>query len=158
MKRFFIPTLSNNPRALFAELDNFYKSCQCSSSNSENSSLLPDYRMHEEQGGTYNIELDLPGVADKDIDIAVKDNILTVSATRKRETKDEKGEIAEKVVAKYERSFTLSDKIDTENIAAITRDGMLLLSLPMIEEKNTIKKIEVNKHLEAEQASQDDQK
>ncbi len=154
MKRFFIPTLTHNPRSIFADLDSFYRAFESAAANSgsnlansESSSILPNFRIHEDDK-MHNIEIDLPGVSDKDIDVSVKDNLLTVSATRKRETKDENGESIESVVAKYERSFTLGERIDTENIAAITRDGMLLLSLPISEEKDNTKKIEVNKHLE----------
>ncbi len=153
MKRFFIPTLLNNPRAVFADFDNFYRAFENSASsrtNGDSRSILPDYRVHEDEG-VYNIELDLPGISDKDIDISVKENILTITATRKREAKNENsenGEAVENIVAKYERSFTIGDKIDTDNIAAICRDGMLMLSLPISEEKASIKKIEVNKHLE----------
>ncbi len=148
MKRFFIPTLLNNTGSLFADMDSFHRAFETARSNNTNSdTILANYRMHEDEG-VYNIELDLPGVAEADIDIAVKDNVLSISATRKRKTKDDKGEVVESVVAKYERSFTLGDKVDVDNIAAITADGMLLLSLPMSEEKDTVKKIEVNKHLE----------
>ncbi len=182
MRRFFIPTLTHNPRSnyksLFADFDSFYRAFENTASNNganrESASILPNYRMHEDEG-VYSIEIDLPGVAESDIDVSVKDNVLTVSALRKRMVKAQNSEnvessaniengenaansentenvksaeMVEKIVAKYERSFTINDRIDVDNIAAITRDGMLLLSLPIAEEKDTTRKIEINKHLE----------
>ncbi len=150
MKRFLVPTLFNSPSSLFGNFNKFYSSsCSCGDSCSCNEErfILADYRTHEEDG-VYNIELDLPGVSDKDIDISIKENVLTINATRKRQVKDEKGELVEKSVASYKRSFTLGEKIDIENINAITVDGMLLLSLPISEQRLAVKKIEVNKKLE----------
>lgn len=178
MKRFFIPTLLNNPNTLFSDFDSFYRaylnatSSRADASNSSNASnssrhsILPNYRVHEDDKA-YSLEIDLAGVNEKDIDISIKDNVLTVSATRKRLIKAEKSEdventesrenaensenseLVESVVAKYERSFSIGNKIDTDNIDAICRDGVLLLSLPISEEKVSIKKIEVNKQLES---------
>ncbi len=62
------------------------------------------------------------------------------------ETED--GSISEKSIAKYEHSFKLDDSIDVENINAIAKDGILLLSLPVKENEKIVKKIEVNKEVE----------
>ncbi len=80
----------------------------------------------------YIIRLDMPGVNKDDLSIEVEDQVLTIKA--QREFKAEEGyrhlrtEHAGKV--SYERSFNLGRQIDTDNIKAELRDGVLTLRLP----------------------------
>ena len=85
--------------------------------------------------------MDMPGVRKEDLDIGIKENMLSIYAERKRMSKtDEK----EEVVSKYEQSFNISVKgIDIENISANFENGVLTLTLPKKEEVKYEKKIEI---------------
>lgn len=92
----------------------------------------------------YHIEVDLPGVKKEDIHVEVKENRLTISGERKvkEEVKEDDYHRVESHYGKFERSFTLPDNVDSENVDASTNDGVLEVVLPK-KERGTSKKIEV---------------
>ena len=139
MKINLIPMLFNRS----TDMDSIYSLFDRMPSSNENI-IHSNYRINEDNG-KYDIEVDLPGVSDKDIDISIDNNMLTIKAERKKEVKYDEDKAIEKSIAKYERSFTISDKIDVENINAILKDGILMLSLSINEKEKTVRKIEVNK-------------
>ena len=97
-----------------------------------------------EKDGLYNIEMDIPGYDKKDITIENNDNYLTITAEKKdEENVEEKNYIRrERVYGKYQRSFYLGD-LDSENIKANFKDGMLKISIPKKEQVETKKVIEI---------------
>jgi len=94
----------------------------------------------------YHIEVDLPGVKKDDIEIDVHDNIVTLSGERsiKNELKEENYYKVESEYGKFERSFSLPENTDVENIHAETADGVLELVIPKLEiSEDKPKKIEI---------------
>jgi HSP20 family protein len=94
----------------------------------------------------YHVEVDLPGVKKSDIDVDVKDNIVTISGERKtkEEVKEEDYYKVESSYGKFERSFTLPDDVDAENIHAESEDGVLEVIIPKLAKVGKqSKKIEV---------------
>ena len=94
----------------------------------------------------YHVDVDLPGVKKEDINIDVENNTLTISGKRetKSEVKEEDYYRIESSYGKFERSFTLPEKVDTENIRAACEDGVLEVIIPKLEiEKSSAKKIEI---------------
>ena len=94
----------------------------------------------------YHVDVDLPGVKKEDIKIDVKDSILTISGERNHKeevTKDDYHRI-ETSFGKFERSFTLPNSTDSENITASSKDGVLEVVIPKLKsETEKAKKIEV---------------
>jgi HSP20 family protein len=77
------------------------------------------------------LKLEVPGIEEKDLDIRVENNRLTVKGERKFET-EEKEENFHRVERKYGsffRSFTVPSTVDTENIGATYNAGVLKLEL-----------------------------
>ena len=94
----------------------------------------------------YHVEVDLPGIKKEDIDIDVEDNVLTISGERKtkKEVKEEDYYKIESQYGKFSRSFTLPEKVDTENIHAESKNGVLEVIVPKLkEEEKKAKKIKV---------------
>jgi HSP20 family protein len=94
----------------------------------------------------YHVEVDLPGVKKSDIDVDVKNNIVTISGERKtkEEVKEEDYYKVESSYGKFERSFTLPENVDAENIHAESEDGVLEVIIPKLAKVgNQSKKIEV---------------
>lgn len=78
---------------------------------------------------------DLPGVAEKDVDVALDRNLLTIRATRVTETPAGFKELyREYIPANFERSFALGDTIDRGGVQAVLRNGVLHLTLPKVKE------------------------
>ena len=94
----------------------------------------------------YHVEVDLPGVKKEDISVDLKDDVLTISGERKTksEIKEKDYYKKESSYGKFQRSFTLPDNTDTENIEANSEDGVLEVVIPKLKaaDKET-KKIEV---------------
>lgn len=93
----------------------------------------------------YHIEVDLPGVKKEDIKVEVKDNRLTICGERKTKEEVKKDDYyrMESSYGKFERSFTLPDNVDGENVSAATKDGVLEVVLPKKERNGTSKQVEV---------------
>ncbi len=79
--------------------------------------------------GNYVFRVDLPGVDPKDLDIQVEGRLLTIKGERKSE---EKGHYhRETVHGKFERAVRLPNGIDTDNIEARHRNGVIEISVPL---------------------------
>lgn len=96
------------------------------------------------------VKADLPGVEQKDIDVTVSGDQLTIKAEKKSEAeekKDEKGRIFHRVERSYGsflRSMSLPFSVDTAKVSANFKDGVLTLTLPKPPEvQKQTKKIEI---------------
>ena len=92
----------------------------------------------------------MPGVEEKDIDISLHEDILTIKGEKKdeKEEKDAKGNryYSERRYGSFSRSVVLPSNVDIENIGANLKDGVLTITLPKKEDDNNKeKKIEINK-------------
>ena len=99
-----------------------------------------------EADDAYYIEVDLPGVKKEDVSIDVNENVITISGERKveEERKDDEFYRVESVYGKFERSFTLPDDVDTDNIEAEMNDGVLTVKIPKVQVVDKApKKIEI---------------
>jgi HSP20 family molecular chaperone IbpA len=77
------------------------------------------------------IVADMPGVDENSLDITLEKNILSLRGLVEAEQLANYSlAYAEYEVGDYERSFTLSDEIDRDNIEATVKDGVLRVYLP----------------------------
>lgn len=82
------------------------------------------------------VKVEVPGIAQKDIDITVHDGVLTVKG-EKRVEKDDKNlqwHRIERSYGSFARSLTLPNTVNQENIKAAYKDGVLTLTLAKREE------------------------
>ncbi len=85
-----------------------------------------------EQENEYLMEAELPGLAEKDIELNVEDNILTLSS-KKEESKEEKKNgylIRERCNYEFARTFVLPKGVDREKIKAEFKNGLLVVNIP----------------------------
>lgn len=77
---------------------------------------------------------DMPGVKAKDLDIDLRDDVLTLAGeVGSPEGSDEVDVLREYRTGKYIRQFTLSEAIDQSKISADLKNGVLRLVLPKAE-------------------------
>lgn len=78
------------------------------------------------------IKADLPDVSEKDLDVRVENNILTIHGERKFEqrVKEENYLRMERSYGSFSRSFSLPNSVNTEAIKAEYKDGVLNITLP----------------------------
>ena len=86
----------------------------------------------KETDKSYQLEVVAPGFEKKDFKINLDQNLLTISAEKKDEVKEdsEKQIRREYSYRSFKRSFTLDEKIDEEKIEAKYVNGVLALNLP----------------------------
>jgi HSP20 family protein len=98
-----------------------------------------------EQGGAIVLQAELPGVDPKDVDIRVENSTLTLRGQRQldKEVKREDYHRVERAYGTFSRVFTLPTVVDTQNIKADFKDGLLRLTLPKREEAKP-KQISIN--------------
>lgn len=92
----------------------------------------------------YVFKADLPGVEEKDVDISVTGNRLTISGKREADERHE-GETYyayERSYGSFTRAFTLPEGVDADNVHADFRNGVLTMHLPKRPELQP-KKIEI---------------
>ena len=95
----------------------------------------------------YEITMELPGVAEKDIDVSLHEGVLTVKGEKQSERKQE-GEgyfFSEREYGRFQRTFRLPGDAMATGIAADFTNGVLKITVPKTTEtKAETKKIKVN--------------
>lgn len=83
----------------------------------------------------YLIKAVLPEVRREDVKVELENGVLTISGERKQE-KESKGENeirVESFYGSFSRSFILPENIDTKNVRAESKDGVLKVHIPKTE-------------------------
>jgi HSP20 family protein len=90
------------------------------------------------------VRADLPGLEQKDVDVAIQDNILTVRGERKEERveKEEGYYLCERRAGAFSRSFSLPPGVEPDKIKATFKNGVLEVQIPKGKEAKG-KKIDV---------------
>lgn len=90
----------------------------------------------------YCLEMDLPGRTDKDVKIELDNSVLTISSHKEEvveePAKDAKANgkneskylIRERRSSSFSRQFTLPEDVDSENVAANFKNGVLVITMP----------------------------
>jgi len=94
------------------------------------SAFAPAFEV-KETNDAFVLRADLPGVAESDLDIAVHNNVLTVSGSRQAEERKEGESYAlyERQFGSFSRSFSLPDMADGDRIEAKLDHGVLTLTI-----------------------------
>jgi len=98
--------------------------------NRQVSAFVPAFEV-KETNDAFILKGDVPGVAEPELDIAVHNNILTVSGTRQSEERKEGESFAlyERQYGSFSRSFSLPDTADGERVEAKLDHGVLTLTI-----------------------------
>jgi len=98
------------------------------------SAALPSVDV-KEVDSSLNITAELPGMKDDDVEISVRDGVLTLKGEKKEETSEEKEDlrITERRYGSFQRSFRLPEGAEEENIAAVFDKGVLTITVPKSE-------------------------
>lgn len=84
-----------------------------------------------EKDGNLHLMLSLPGLNEKDIDLKVEGQVLTVKGERKsQESEGFTYHQQESYYGPFSRAFTLPDSTDLDNIKADYRNGILTIVVP----------------------------
>jgi len=106
--------------------------------------FVPAVDIYEDEH-SIQLKLEVPGIEQKDLDVKVENNTLTVSGERKfeQEQKEENFHRIERRYGSFTRSFTLPNTVNTEDINASYENGVLKVRLAKRAEAKP-KQIKVN--------------
>ena len=119
-----VVSLQNRFNSLFRDMQ------QESESPLTTAAFVPAVDIYEDEKKVV-LKLEVPGIEQKDLDVSVEKNTLTVKGERKfsTEEKEENFHRIERRYGSFFRSFTLPSTVDTENVAASYTAGVLKLEL-----------------------------
>lgn len=113
----------------------------------ESQRLMPRIDV-KETDSAYDVKADLPGMKKDDIELTVHNGVLSISATREDEHKEEKdGELLrrERSYGHYMRQIPLGTNIDEQHVHASFEDGVLQVTVPKLEPVEAGKvKVDIN--------------
>ena len=137
------PTRLLDPFEMMNELMHWDPFRELGAVGSRTLSFVPSFEVKETRDG-YVFKADLPGIKEKDLDISLTGNRLTVSGKREEEQRreEERYFTYERSYGTFSRSFTLPEGVDAEHVQAELKDGVLTLSLAKKPEVKA-KKIEI---------------
>jgi HSP20 family protein len=96
--------------------------------------FVPDVDISEDDQGL-RLWADMPGVAEKDVEVVLKDNVLTITGNVDAGIYNQLSPIyTEYNVGNYYRQFALNEHIDDSRIMARMRNGVLEVELPKREQ------------------------
>lgn len=95
------------------------------------SSFAPAVDVYEDEHKV-TLKIEVPGIDEKDIDVHVENNTLTVHGERKidKEEKEENYRRVERQYGSFTRTFTLPPTVDTDGVSANYDKGVLKITLP----------------------------
>jgi len=97
-----------------------------------------------EETGRILVKVEVPGMDEKDLKIHFEDGLLTVSGERQFERKDDRNyHRIERSYGSFVRTFSLPRSIDSAQIAAHYRNGVLEIEIPKKEEAKP-RQIQIN--------------
>src|SRR6201982_2637894 len=108
------------------------------------STFAPPVDVYEDEHNI-TLKIEVPGIDEKDIDVRIENNTLTVHGERKfeKEEKEEHYRRIERQYGSFPRTFTLPNTVDTEGVSATYEKGVLKITLAKKAEAKP-KQIKVN--------------
>jgi HSP20 family protein len=91
------------------------------------------------------VNAEIPGMEQKDINVEIKKNVLTISGekTEEKERENEKIHRVERKCGSFQRNVVLPSNVDTKKIKATYKNGVLCIEIPKTKQKEKSKKIKV---------------
>jgi len=132
-----VQSLQNRVNALFRDFSE-------GEGSTTTASFIPAVDVYEDEKKVV-LKLEVPGIEEKDLDVRVENNTLTVKGERKfdKEEKEENFHRIERRYGSFYRAFTLPTTVDAEHIDASYNAGILKLELKKKPEAQP-KQIKVN--------------
>src|SRR6202035_2955092 len=108
------------------------------------SAFVPPVDVYEDEHNV-TLKIEVPGIDEKDIDVRIENNTLTVHGERKfeKEEKEENYRRVERQYGSFTRTFNLPSTVDHENVQADYDKGVLKVKLAKKAEAKP-KQIKVN--------------
>ena len=86
-----------------------------------------------------------PGLSKEDFKISIENDLLSISAEKKEDTKEDQGNFSRREFSytSFQRAFNLPENVNAENVNASYENGILTLNIPKKDEANAKQVLEV---------------
>ncbi|MGO9484089.1 MAG: Hsp20/alpha crystallin family protein [Rhodomicrobium sp.] len=85
-----------------------------------------------EKDDAFEVTADLPGVDEKNIEVKLSGDVLTIRGEREERKEEKKKDyyISERQFGAFERSFQVPENVESDKIDACFKNGVLTITLP----------------------------
>lgn len=103
-----------------------------------------------EDDGAYKVTAELPGMAEKEIEVVVSGDTLSIKGEKRleKEQKEKNFHLSERSYGSFERNFYVPDGVDRDKTAADFSKGVLTVTMP-----KKAKAVEQTKKIEVKSAA-----
>jgi len=135
-------SLQRSMNRLFEDV--FRGSMPAASENGDIYSVMPQMNISETDK-ELRVTAELPGVAEKDVDVTLDDDILTIRGEKKLENKEDKENyhMIERSYGQFQRSIRVPHSVKGDQVQAHVENGILTVVLPKNEAQEKTRHIEV---------------
>jgi len=123
--------------------DDFFRSPMPSFGFGRGMTVWPSVEVNETETEV-RITAEVPGMAEKDVELLLEDGVLTLRGEKKSEIQDKDRGYSERYYGRFERRIALPSGVDEENAKAEFRDGVLTVRLPKSAEAERGRRIPIN--------------
>jgi HSP20 family protein len=97
-----------------------------------------------DEGSSYRVSADLPGLSEKDLKVNIEKGVLSIEGEKSEssETKEKNYLVSERRFGSFKRSIRLPEDIRQDEISAEFKNGVLSVSVPK-SERTESKKIDI---------------
>lgn len=82
------------------------------------------------------VTAEVPGLEEKDIEVLLRDGVLTLKGETRAETEDKERQFSERFYGRFERRIPLGAEIEEDKVSADFRNGVLTVTLPKSADAN----------------------
>jgi len=89
-----------------------------------------------ESDQAYTVRASIPGISPEEMEINVQNNVLTIRGETKNEEErqGDRWHLRERRMGQFQRTITLPNNVDPNQVGAVYENGVLTLNLPKTEE------------------------
>ena len=77
-----------------------------------------------------SVSAELPGMDEKDVEVLVDSDVLTIRGEKKSETEDKDRRFSERYYGRFERTIALPFEVEEDKVVASFKNGVLTVTLP----------------------------
>ncbi len=91
------------------------------------------------------IQVELPGIAERDVEVSLNEDMLTIRAEKKQDRKEEREGVhfSERVFGTFQRSLRLPFLVDADQVQARFENGVLSVTLPKTQQQARSRRIQI---------------
>ena len=139
------PTLHREMNRLFDDVLRGTAASTGGQSGSQGDALLAPPMEVSETEKDLRLQVELPGVSDKDIDISLHHDVLTIRAEKRQERKEQREGVhfSERSFGTFQRSLRLPYQVNPDQVRARFENGVLSVTLPKMQPEERSRRIQV---------------